>query len=232
MAFPDQRDGVIFLTEAGTETEIMYKWGFELPHFAMFPLLDDPAACEAMTGMYRRYLDVMAAHGVSAFLSGLDYRASPDWGKKLGYSPQSLAAANIASIAFLQDLAREYAGDIDDIRIGGVIGPRGDAYQLNRTITADAAEDYHAVQLQTLKDAGVDIANAMTFNNIPEVVGLARAAKKIGLPVSVYLTVDSTSRLKSGPSLAEAVEGIDAQTDAARRSMVSTARTRWNLLRP
>lgn len=181
----------------------------------MFPLLDDPAARDAMTGMFRRYLDVMATHGVSAFLSGLDYRASPDWGKKLGYSPQSLAAANIASIEFLHDLAREYADDIDEIRIGGVIGPRGDAYQLNRTITADEAEDYHAVQLQTLKGAGVDIANAMTFNNIPEAVGVARAAKKIGLPLSIYLTVDSTSRLKSGPRLAEAVDAIDAQTDAA-----------------
>lgn len=34
--FPKQRPGVNYLTEGGQETEIMYKYGFELPHFA-FP---------------------------------------------------------------------------------------------------------------------------------------------------------------------------------------------------
>jgi hypothetical protein len=36
--FPAQRPGNIYLAEGGIETEIMYKWGFELPQFAMFPL--------------------------------------------------------------------------------------------------------------------------------------------------------------------------------------------------
>ena len=35
-----------YLTEGGTETEIMYKYGFELPQFAMFPLLNNPDAYE------------------------------------------------------------------------------------------------------------------------------------------------------------------------------------------
>lgn len=32
---------------------------------------------------------------------GLDYRASPDWGALRGYSPGSLADANLRSIALL-----------------------------------------------------------------------------------------------------------------------------------
>ena len=52
----------------------------------------------------------------------------------------------------------------------------------------------------------------MTFNNVPEAVGAARAASKIGVPLSVSLTLDSTCRLKSGPRLAEAITAIDAQT--------------------
>ena len=39
---PARRDGVIYLTESGIETEIMYKRGYELPEFAMFPLLENP----------------------------------------------------------------------------------------------------------------------------------------------------------------------------------------------
>ena len=55
--FPKQQPGVNYLTEGGQETEIMYKYGFELPHFAMFPLLDDARAVAELRGMYGRYLD-------------------------------------------------------------------------------------------------------------------------------------------------------------------------------
>src|SRR3954447_10768760 len=52
--FPLQRESQFFLTDGGIETEIMYKWGFDLPHFAMYPLLDEAAAmaarCAACTG--------------------------------------------------------------------------------------------------------------------------------------------------------------------------------------
>ena len=50
--FPQQQPGVNYLTEGGQETEILYKYGFELPHFAMFPLLDNPRAMTELRGMY------------------------------------------------------------------------------------------------------------------------------------------------------------------------------------
>ena len=33
--FPKQQPGLNYLTEGGQETEIMYKYGFDLPHFAV-----------------------------------------------------------------------------------------------------------------------------------------------------------------------------------------------------
>jgi S-methylmethionine-dependent homocysteine/selenocysteine methylase len=210
--FPAANAGEVFLTEGGSETEIMYRHGFELPEFAMFPLLENPKAVSALRGIFAEQLDVAAEFGLSFMLSGLDYRASPDWGNKLGYSPRALADANIAAIDFLRNIASGYKHQIPHLLIGGVLGPRGDAYSLNQEITVESAEDYHAVQLDTLKSAGVDFACAMTFNNVPESVGVARAAAKIGVPLSISLTLDSTCRLKSGPSLEEAITDIDAQT--------------------
>ena len=165
-----------------------------------------------MRRMFSKQLDVAAEFGLSFMLTGLDYRASPDWGAKLGYSPTALAEANIAAIDFLRDVAKDYEDQIPRLLIGGILGPRGDAYGLNREMTADGAKEYHAVQLETLKTASVDFACAMTFNNVPETVGAARAAAKASVPLSVSLTLDSTYRLKSGPSLAEATTEIDAQT--------------------
>lgn len=74
--------GKFYLAEGGTETEILYKWGFELPEFAMFPLLDNPKADAVIRNMYRRHFDVAQAHDTGLVIIGHDYRASPDWGAK------------------------------------------------------------------------------------------------------------------------------------------------------
>jgi homocysteine S-methyltransferase len=209
----EQQPGLNYLTEGGQETEIMYKYGFELPHFAMFPLLDDASAMAELRDMYGRYLDTAARHGLGAVIGGLDYRASPDWASLLGYSRESLADMQMRAIDFLRDVARPYESRLPAILYAGIVGPRGDAYQTNRAITAEEAEEYHGEQLATLARANVDVVEAMTFNGVPEVVGLARAASRANLPLAVLFTLDhDTHRLASGPTLKEAIEAIDAQT--------------------
>ena len=149
----------------------------------------------------------------NSFTDRIDYRASPDWGRLLGYSPDGLAEANLQSIDFLREIANEYASEIPGILIQGLIGPRGDAYERNENITENEAEDYHSVQLETLKKADVDLALAMTFNNIPESIGVARAAAKIGVPLGISFSLDNSSKLNSGPSPVEAITAIDKETD-------------------
>lgn len=216
VGFAPQRDGVFYLTEGGQETEIQYRHGHDLPEFAMYPLLDRADAMADLKTMYCKVLDVAAEHGFAAMISGLDYRGSPDWGEKLGYSRTSLADALERSIAFLRDVAQPYEGQIAEILIGGQVGPRGDAYSLNRTITADEAEHYHSFQLEVLKQADVDFVWAATFNSIPEAVGVARAADRMGLPLQISFTLDSNHRLKSGPSLQEAIEQVDLEAGDAK----------------
>src|SRR3546814_7946675 len=80
----------------------------ELPEVALFPLLDIPSAVTALRDMFRAQLDVAAEFGLGFLPTGLDYRASPDWGAKLGYSATALADANITAIAFLREVADDY----------------------------------------------------------------------------------------------------------------------------
>lgn len=217
-SFPDRSSDRLYLTEGGTETEIMYKHGYEFPHFAVFELLNDPAGKRQLEAMFARYLDAAADKGWAVLMGGLDYRASPDWGRLLGYSPAGLKEMQIRCIEFLRDVARPYRGQLPDIRISGIVGPRGDAYALNRTITAEEAEDYHAPQLETLKQLDIDMAWAATFNNVAEAVGVSRAASKNGVPVCMSLTLSDNHRLRSGPSLKEAVEAVDAEAGEHRPS--------------
>ena len=206
----------MYLTEGGQETEIMYKYGFELPEFAMFPLLDQPAAVRELRGMYFRYLDTAARHGCGVVMGGLDYRASPDWASLLGYSPHALQDMQLRAIGFLREVSEPYRADLPALLYAGILGPRGDAYSLNKTITAEEAEDYHGTQIETLALAEVDLVEAMTFNSVAEAVGVTRAAAQAGLPASISFTLDSNHRLHSGPSLKRAIESVDAQTGEDR----------------
>lgn len=213
--FP-REEGLLYLAEGGVEIEAIYRHGHELREFAMFELMDKPAAVTDLRDMYQRYLEVAARHGFAVLMAGFDYRASPDWGEKLGYSAERLAEMQHKCIDFLREVAAPFSDHVPRIAIAGSVGPRGDAYALNRDITAESAEAYHTTQLETLKECGVDLVWAATINNIPEAVGISRAAAAVGLPVNLSFTLDSTHRLKSGPSLKEAVESTDVQAGAAR----------------
>lgn len=212
-SFPEQKPGLYYLTEGGVETEILYKWGYELPHFAMFPLLERSDARSVIRDMYKRYLDVTARYGLAALMGGFDYRASPDWGAKLGYSRQGLHDATIGSIEFLRELAGEYQGALSDTRIMGYVGPRGDAYLGKSRMSVEESRDYHSVQVQTLKTAKVDLITAMTFNAIDEAIGVVEACRAADIPVSISFSLDSSHHLNTGPSLKDAIAQVDAATD-------------------
>ena len=188
----------------------MYKFGFNLPEFALFPLLDDSRAVAELRGMYERYLETACSHGFGALMGGFDYRASPDWAGLLGYSPEALAELQLRAIDFLRDVARPYVDQLPALLFVGIVGPRGDAYSLDQPMTTEQAEQYHSTQIATLATAEVDLVEAMTFNSVPEAVGVAHAAARAGLPASILFTLDSNHRLHSGPTLKEAIEAVDA----------------------
>jgi S-methylmethionine-dependent homocysteine/selenocysteine methylase len=212
---PTTKNGVLYLTEGGFETELMYLHGFELPYFAAFTLLDHTDGTAAMKGLYSRVCDVAAAEGVGVLLGWINYRASPDWGAKLGLSEDGLREATLRSIGFLEDLRQEYAGQIENFLISDAIGPRGDAYGTGGKITENEAEDYHSVQLETLKQSSVDVVWAATQNNIPEVVGMSRAAQNLGQQIAVSWSLNSEGRLNSGPTVEDAVRTLDAEVPGA-----------------
>lgn len=205
--------GPIFLTEGGIETYIEYKMGFPLKHFCLFDLLNNPQATAAITDYYLDLLNVAKTHNTGMILCGLHYRASPDWGALLGYTPEALAEINIRAVKLLQSLGAAWRSDSLPVLISACIGPRGDAYQLNKTLTAESAKAYHSTQIQIVKDAGADLVTALTLNSVEEAIGITRAAKTAGIPVVISFTVDETSRIKTGPSLKQAIEQTDAATN-------------------
>src|SRR5262249_50050245 len=99
--------------------------------------------------------------------------------------------------------------------ISGNIGPRGDGYQPGRLMSADEAWTYHAEQIAMFKDSAADLVSAFTMNYAAEPIGIARAAKAMGMPVVISLTVETDGRLPTGQTLQDAIAEIDGETGKA-----------------
>ena len=79
----------LFITDGGMETTLIFHRGIDLPDFAAFDLLKDEAGVAALRDYYEPYVAVAREHGVGVVLDTPTWRASADWGARLGYRPPS-----------------------------------------------------------------------------------------------------------------------------------------------
>jgi S-methylmethionine-dependent homocysteine/selenocysteine methylase len=206
-----QLNGGLFLTDGGLETTLVFHHGMELPEFAAFPLLGDEAGTETLRGYYQSYLELAAGRGAGFVLEAPTWRASPRWAQRLGYSSEELEALNRKAIALMEEL-RDAAGDGMEIVISGCVGPQDDGYSPGQMLSAEEAQEYHAVQIETFADTAADMVNAMTMTYVDEAVGVTEAAKAAGIPVAISFTLETDGRLPSGQALAEAIDELDERT--------------------
>ncbi len=119
-----QLDGGLFLTDGGIETDLIFNDGMELPHFAAFDLLKSEKGAAVLRAYYARYATIAKADGVGFILQSPTWRASADWGRKLGYSQTALARANAQAIELMAQLRQEYRSKTTPMVISGCVGPR------------------------------------------------------------------------------------------------------------
>jgi homocysteine S-methyltransferase len=233
MAIPD--GSRLFLADGGLETTMIFREGFELPCFAAFVLLRDEAGREALRRYYGEYIAIARAHGTGFTLDTPTWRASRDWGAKLGCSAGAVDDLNRAAVGLAQEiradpgLAGESGAGMEadpetPISVCGTIGPRGDAYHPDSLMSAEEAEGYHSRQADVLDAAGADMVSAYTLSYAEEAIGIVRAAGRAGTPVSISFTLETDGRLPSEEPLGEAIERVDAETaGAAAYFMVNCA---------
>jgi S-methylmethionine-dependent homocysteine/selenocysteine methylase len=203
-----------FLTDGGLETTLIFREGIALPHFAAFDLLKEARGRALLERYFRTYAEMAREHRIGCILESPTWRASADWGARLGYSAAALAAANRAAIELLVPLARRYETSTTPIVISGCVGPRGDGYRVGERMTALEAQRYHAPQVEAFSDTEADLVTAITMTNVDEALGFVRAAAEVGMPSVVSFTVETDGKLPSGQGLGEAIERVDAESAA------------------
>ncbi|HEV2791125.1 MAG TPA: homocysteine S-methyltransferase family protein [Solirubrobacterales bacterium] len=205
----------LYLGDGGLETTMIFERGLELPEFASFTLLEGPEGIEALRDYYRGYLEIARRHRVGFTLDTPTWRASADWGERLGYSAAALADVNRRAVELVREIRAAEETAETPIVVCGTLGPRGDAYAPEELMSAEEAERYHSTQVETLAAAGVDMVGVYTLAYAEEGIGIARAAAATAVPATISFTVETDGRLPSGESLGEAVERVDQATDGS-----------------
>jgi S-methylmethionine-dependent homocysteine/selenocysteine methylase len=207
-----QLNGDLFLTDGGIETTLIFHEGLDLPSFAAFHLLKDEQGTEALRRYFVRHAAIARQHGVGFILESATWRASSDWGDKLGYSRQALAEANRKAIALLHELRLDLETERSPMVISGCVGPRGDGYNPGAIMSPVEAEAYHAAQIRTFAETEADLVTAITMTNAHEAIGVTEAARAAGMPVVISFTVETDGKLPTGQPLKEAIQEVDAVT--------------------
>ena len=207
-----QLDGDLFLTDGGLETTLIFHQGLDLPVFAAFDLLKDEQGTGALRRYYDPYVALARERGLGLVLESPTWRASPDWAAEIGYTHSELDGLNRKAIALMEEIRGEHEAGAGPIVISGCVGPQGDGYSPETTMTAARAQEYHSTQVATFADTAADMVTAITMTYADEATGVVRAAGEQSLPVAISFTVETDGLLPSGQALGEAIEEVDGQT--------------------
>ena len=210
-----QMNGKAFLTDGGLETTLIFHDGLDLPLFAAFTLLEDPAGSAAIERYLRKYCELAVRDNKGFVLDTPTWRASKRWADELGISEHRLRMAHAKATENLMKLRAEYQNDHSPFVINGVLGPQDDGYNPSKMMDAGEAEAYHSQQVGWFAEFGADMVSAITMTYVEEAIGIAQAAKSANMPSVISFTVETDGRLPSGQELRSAIEQVDRETGSA-----------------
>ena len=211
-----QLSGSLFLADGGMGTTLLFHEGLQLPYFCAFQLLDESTGRNILINYFRQYAAIAQELETGFILdSGPTWRASSDWGNKLGYSSAGLTRINREAIDLMCEIRDEFESENTPIVVSGCLGPRGDGYEPGEMMTPDEAQAYHSTQITTFGGTNADMVTAMTLTYSDEAVGIARAAREAKIPAVISFTVETDGHLPTGQSLCDAIDYVDEATSGS-----------------
>jgi homocysteine S-methyltransferase len=207
--------GQDFLTDAGLETELVFKEGVELPHFSAAVLLETPEGRARLRRYYQSFVDLARDSGRGVVLETATWRINPDWAERLGYDAVARSRINHRAVGLLRDLRLAAGLPADRFVISGNLGPRFDGYDGTQKMAAAEARAYHQTQVDTLAEAGADAVTALTLTTAAEAAGIAQSCARREIPCVLSFTVETDGALPSGEALADAIGQVEREAPDA-----------------
>lgn len=174
------------------------------------PLIYQEKGRQALRKIYQSYIDI-ALEAKTPFLM-----CTPTWrtNQERVSRTQIKPSINIDAVHFLQEIRESQKDGRENIKIGGMIGCKNDCYQPQEALSAAQAEQFHAWQIEQLKQGGVDFLIAETLPNVDEAMGIAKAIERSGLPYFISFVISRDCKVLDGTDLNTAIKRVDANTQS------------------
>ena len=184
---------------------------FELdPHIVNSGFIYDAGKREALSKIYRQYLDIGLKYDLPLILSTPTWRASRERIEEAGYAEKDVNGDNYR---FLDEIRKSYGDYAGKIIICGLMSCRGDAYNQAEALTSNEAYAFHTWQANRLAESGVDFLLAATLPAFSEAAGLAKALAATGKPYIISFLTRSEGTMLDGTPLKEIISRIDTDVD-------------------
>jgi homocysteine S-methyltransferase len=176
------------------------------PHLSYSALIYEDRTARILEAIHREYLDIGQRFGLAMIVQADTWRANRERIRQSRFRGQPV---NQDNVRFTRRMCEAYASETQPFFVGGLMGPKGDAYRAREALSAAGAEAFHAYQAEALAEAGVDFLYAATLPAYSEAYGIASAMAKTKLPYMLSFIVRRHGTLLDGTPLDEAIEALD-----------------------
>ena len=173
------------------------------------PLVYDSKGRAHMADLVNGYIEIGRRSGLGLLVASPTWRTSRDRVAESAYRDRPLNRDGVEFAAELRAEAGQYASYI---RIGGLMGPRGDAYRPEDALAEEEAALFHQWQADELAAGGAQFLWAATLPALSEALGLAKALSATGLPYLISFVIRTDGNLLDGTFLPDAMAVIDDRT--------------------
>lgn len=203
------QDHPFILMEAAVAETLFRTETVELhPRLLNATLIYDGRLKEALKNVYRKYVNIALEANLPILLLTPTWRTNHE---RVSEFPE-MANINKDAAMFMRDLRDEFGDKKYLIKIGGLIGPKGDAYNPKEGLSVQEAEGFHSWQLNQLAESGVDYLIVETAPCLQEAIGIAKAMLRTHLPYIISFVINRQGQLLDGTPLMSAISIIDRET--------------------
>ena len=213
MKFEDTvKNSTVILTEGAVIERLSRSAAIELdPYIVHAGLIYTESGNDALSKIYREYLDIGRRSKLPIIVSAPTWRANPE---RIGKSVfKKYENINADCVSFIREIRNDYSNFSGNIYIGGCMACRGDAYRPQEALSQPEAKSFHQYQAHALAQANVDFIMAATLPAVSEALGLAATLSDCNVPYILSFVIRDNGAVLDGTPLHEAVERIDSSVD-------------------
>lgn len=193
------------LTEGSVIEQIKRKFLYPLhPQLLNSLMVYDPKGREILSELFHSYWGI-ASHYSLPFIF-----LTPTWKANKENIEKYADNFNVLSdnVNFCK-LLREKIKENPLIFLGGLSGPKNDAYNPSLSLNENEAYEFHKWQIFEMAKCGVDFLITSTLPSLKEAKGIARLYSEIQLPAFISFVIDRNGLLLDGNRLADAIKIIE-----------------------